>query len=29
MKRIAPFVQFAFAFTQERTDKALKGLRER
>src|SRR4030095_88406 len=29
MKRIAPFVQFAFALTQERTDKALKGLGER
>src|SRR5262252_5077821 len=29
MERIAPRVQFAFALTQEMTDKALKGLGER
>src|SRR6266850_7596190 len=29
MKRIAPFVQFAFALPQEMTDEALKGLGER
>jgi len=29
MKRIAPFAQLPFALTQEVTDKALKGLRQR